>query len=223
MIESNIKNEYMGAVVKVTKHGNEALKQKLKQVTMMKDEKARPYENSTIVMRDFDSRTLSPPQRYVLAKQVLVLRELEWKLNEHGESLLNIDGYLDVTFVRQGEEFVVGVLPPIIEEQEFEIVPHRQDVICDGMHRCYLALTMRRKIKCVHISDIPLEFPYYAYPVEGGWNNLELLHGRPKGEFYIKKWHRTPDNKKLYRNFVPQFGNLSEPRGDLMKSGSTPI
>ena len=104
------------------------------------------------------------------------------------------------------------LLPPIIEESienNGQILP----VIDDGMHRTYLGLCQHRgTITVVYIRGAQKYAPYYAYPVYGGWDKVEVIHDTPT---IIKKYHRIQDNKLMYRNFESVFPNCSAPRGDI--------
>jgi hypothetical protein len=155
-----------------------------------------------------DTIDMDPSQLYVLKENIESLQELEWQLKEEGFNLFFLNGYIKVTF--EGVEKPVWILPPIVEEHQ-EANKKWFNVICDGHHRIFLANRKHTHIGVVYIKDCPI--PYYAYPNPNGWKDVSILNKENKG--FIKKFHRIKDNKSLYRNFVPVFGNLSVPRGDL--------
>ena len=79
------------------------------------------------------------------------------------------------------------------------------------MHRIYLARIERINPEIIFVRGIPKQYPYYAYPIRGSWDQVERVDHLPEG--YIKKWHRIKNNKMLYRNFDSIFSNCSKPRG----------
>lgn len=197
---------FLRPIQKIVHYPIETLVQKLREVTMLQEPEVRVYEKAQIEVKTLHSSKMSPPQRYVLGKQIMLLQELDFSLKEQGFDFLHLNGYLDVWF--GDNELPVGILPPILE-QSIENDGSIHWIICDGMHRCYLSRAYFTAPQVVLISHVP--FPYYAYPNPSGWDEVEMIYEEEKG--LIKKFHRIRENKKLYRNFVPQFGNLSVPRG----------
>jgi hypothetical protein len=58
---------------------------------------------------------------------------------------------------------------------------------------------------------VPPELPYYAHPLDGGWDAVEALPELPDG--YEKKAYREPgDHRALYRDFNEAFPGVQPPR-----------
>jgi len=189
-------------------NNKKVLESQMRDVTMLKDPFIKVYKDSYISVERLNIDCLVPPQNYVLNYELENKLELKYELERHGIDLFELNGYVE--FKLEGEDITRTLLPPIVEESieaDGTIVP----IICDGMHRCYLARLERRNIDVVFVRGIPKEYPYYAYPIRGSWEKVERINNIEKG--YIKKWHRIQDNKKLYRNFDSVFSNCSQPRG----------
>jgi hypothetical protein len=193
---------------KVEHFSPETLIQKIRKVTLLLEPQHFPYQEAQIELCPLTTQEISPPQRYVLPEQLRLIQELRFQLQDWGYELFELQGYLQLWF--EGQENPIGLIPPIIE-QSIEHDHSRHWIICDGMHRCYLARTSFYIPQVLKITGITT--PYYAYPNLKGWDDVQILYEAPPS--FIKKFHRLKDNKKLYRNFVPEFGNLSIPRGNL--------
>lgn len=128
--------------------------------------------------------------------------------------IFKLDGY--VTIWLEGYDDPIDVLPPVVErseEADWSVV----NILNDGMHRVYLARMERTPIQVVYASGVPKQFPYYAFPLVNGWNDVEIVSELPDG--YIKKWHRIREYKTLYRNFNSGFQNVGGPRGHFTNAG----
>lgn len=186
----------------------EALIQQLRKVTMLKDPTNYIYKDVYISLENINTDYLIPPQNYLLNNELENKLELKYALEKHGYDLFNLNGYLEFQ-LDTGQ--IVTLLPPIVEEsieQNGAVLP----IINDGMHRVYLARVHGVNPKVIFIRGVPNQYPYYAFPVIGGWDKVERVDSIPKG--YIKKWHRIQNNKMLYRNFDSVFTNCSKPRGN---------
>ncbi len=195
-------------IVKVEKHSQEELMANLRQVTMFTDSQQRIYANTCISLEHIRPEYLSPPQSYVLTGELQKVRQLRWALQEHGVDLFHLEGY--VTIYREDWPQPIDVMPPIIEESVEQDGSVHQ-IVCDGMHRVYLARLEWVIPQVVFIRGIPREMPYYAFPVQGGWDTVVLRDDLPEG--FIKKWHRIAQYKTLYRDFNSAFCNVGGPRG----------
>jgi hypothetical protein len=192
----------------VEQHPVEELIANLRRVSMLTRPDVYPYSNAgvidTIVLSTDD---IAPAQRYVLKDEFEKVRDLRWALKEHDVDLFKLGGY--VTIWVEGFDEPIDVLPPVVEESK-EANGLTVSVLNDGMHRVYLARTCWSPIEVVRIMGIPDEFPYYAYPLVDGWRDVEIIDELKKG--MLKKFHRTPNNKELYRNFDSAFNNVGGPR-----------
>lgn len=195
-------------------HFNEIeLVSRLRKVTMLEDQEVHPYKDAYISIERIAVDELASPQRYVLNRQLKKLRELKWALEEHGVDFFNLNGFVRIYL--EGQDEPVDLLPAIVEEmieRNGRIAP----LINDGMHRVYLAYLEWVIPQVVFVRGVPKSLPYYAFPIpDNDWRKIEILDEIPPT--FIKKWHRTEHNKKLYRNFNSAFKNVGGPRGSIEK------
>ena len=109
---------------------------RLRRVTMLKRPDLEVYAEAHISLERIAVESLTPAQRYVLAPELLKVRELGWELERFGYDLFQLDGYLRVRL--QGVDQPITVLPPVVEES-IERNGRVVNIINDGMHRLYLA------------------------------------------------------------------------------------
>ncbi|MCL5102756.1 MAG: hypothetical protein M1133_01400 [Armatimonadetes bacterium] len=201
-------------ITRVVRHTVEELLANMRKVGMLTHPEARVYDKSTIELPTLHTDEIAPAQRYVLACEIMKVRDLRWALREHGIDLFKLDGY--VTIWLQGYDDPIDVLPPVIEEST-EADGSAVKILNDGMHRVYLARMERSPIQVLYVSGVPKEYPYYAFPLVDGWGGVEIVHELPEG--YIKKWHRIKNYKTLYRDFNTGFQNVGGPRGHFTNAG----
>jgi hypothetical protein len=198
----------------IERHSIDELLANMRKVGMLTNPSLRVYENSKIELVTMDTDDIAPAQRYVLVHEIMKVRELRWALAEHGINLFKLDGY--VTIRLKGYDDPIDVLPPVIE-QSVEADGSVVKILNDGMHRVYLARMEWSPIQVVYVQDVPKEYPYYAFPLVNGWNDVEIVQDLPEG--YIKKWHRIKNYKTLYRDFNTGFQNVGGPRGHFTNAG----
>lgn len=134
-------------------------------------------------------------QNYVLRPKVELIGNLIEKVENDFE--LNMNS-LGCGLLIDGIPF----LPPILEGPEM--------LVCDGMHRV-MAHDRRAPGGFAAIHIINPSHPYYAYPLEGGWDYVRKLDEIPTA--YVKKNYREPaDHKALFRDFNAQFPGIQEKR-----------
>lgn len=200
-------------ILRVEKHSPEELIERLGRVSMLTHPDVNVYSRSAITLEKIRTDFLSPPQSYILNSELQKVRNLRWALKEHGVELFCLNGYVSIYL--EGTDEPVDVLPPVVEES-VEEDGSVHFIICDGMHRVSLARMEWVIPQVVFIRGIPGEYPYYAYPVPGGWNSVAARDDLPEG--FIKKWHRIKEYKTLYRNFNSAFSNVGGPRGRFVKA-----
>jgi hypothetical protein len=199
-------------VTKVESHSPDELIKRLRDVVMLKDRSAKPYAEAKLVLRPLAFEQFRPAQRYVLTDNLLKVQHLEWELAEFGFHPLALNGYLTI-WTDQGPE-PIDLLPPVIEAIP-EADGSTVNVVNDGMHRLFAGRLEWLVPVVVLAENLPAQFPYYAYPIPGAgpWDQVKILEGSVIPVGHIKKWHRTADNKKLYRDFNSAFQNVGGPRG----------
>ncbi|MBE3587389.1 MAG: hypothetical protein IMW93_02330 [Thermoanaerobacteraceae bacterium] len=200
-------------IIKVIPHSAGELMERLRRVTMLTDPECYIYRDVYISLERLHTRHLAPAQSYVLTGELQKVRRLKWELARHGVDLFGLNGY--VTIYLDGYDQPVDVLPPVIEES-VEADGSVFNIICDGMHRVYLARLEWVVPQVIFIRGVPKDRPYYAFPLPGGWEQVTLREDLPPG--FVKKWHRIADYKSLYRNFNSAFQNVGGPRGHFSKA-----
>ncbi len=155
---------------------------KLRNVTLRGFPQVRPYRNAAISIEALHPNILSPAQRYCLIPELKKIQDLRWRfLNDYGEDILRLNGYLKVIYHEQDAAGqspapgpIIDILPPVIEEY---IDPRGEirHIICDGQHRSFLARQMNLTLNVVFIRNVPKDFYYDAYPLPGGWDDVELM------------------------------------------------
>lgn len=197
---------------------NEFLK-RLRDVTLLEDPSIKIYKDCFISLELVDPDILIPCQTYVLNSELQKVKELMFDLKKQYIDIFRLNGF--VTFETKEKHYwnygytiynahTHALLPPIVEESienDGRILP----LLNDGMHRIYYARMIGSKVLVAYIRGIDKKYPYYAYSLKNGWDDVQRVDSIPDG--FIKKWHRIKDNKKLYRNFNSVFEECSEPRG----------
>lgn len=194
-------------IERVERHSKVELVTGLRRVTMLLDRDSRPYEQAGIDLVDRDPGRICPAQRYILRSELEKVQSLKWALEEHGINLFRLEGYVSIWL--EGHDEGIDVLPPIVEVSR-EANGAQLELLNDGMHRVYLARWQWSEVQVVLISGIPPQFPYYAYPLPDKWAGVEVVSALEEGK--LKKLHRIPNNKKLYRDFNSGFVNVGGPR-----------
>jgi hypothetical protein len=180
---------------------------RLRAITMLKAPEVKVYDKAFISLERIHVSQLAPPQNYILRPELKKVRELKWALQEHGIDIFQLNGFVRMWL--EGSQDPVEILPPVVEES-IEQDGSIHFIICDGMHRIYMALKEWVIPQVVLIRGIPKDLPYYAFPIPGGWDRVEEREDIPEG--YLKKWHRIETYHALYRNFNSSFTNVGGPR-----------
>ncbi len=200
-------------ILHVERFNETDLVSRMKEVRMLEDPEVLVYRDALISLERIHTRHLSPPQYYLLRTELEKVRNLKWALEEHGVDLFRLNGFVRLTL--EGFEQPVDLLPPVIEES-FEDDGSVHLLVNDGMHRVYLSYLEWKIPQVIYVRGVPRHLPYYAFPIPGGWDKLEIREDIPAG--YVKKWHRIQFNKRLYRDFNSAFQNVGGPRGNFEKN-----
>lgn len=186
---------------------SEEIIEKLRNVTMLKDNTNFVYKDAHISFIKINPLSLSPCQFYILKSALESKIALRHSIiNCLGRDINNHPGGWEFTVA--GEPAPRTIIPPIVEES-LERDHRIYQLINDGMHRIYNALLMKDEIVIIYIRGA--SEPYYAYPLPNGWKDVKIVSEISSN--VVKKIHRIEDNKKLYRNFDSVFINCSQPRG----------
>lgn len=194
-------------ILAVQRFSEDELIKRLAEVTMLKAPDVKVYDKALISLERISPKSLAPPQNYILREELKKVRQLKWSLEKHDVNIFQLNGFIRLTV--EGFDEPVDLLPPIVEES-IEPDGSFHLIINDGMHRVYMALREWVVPQIVLIRGVPKQYPYYAYPLPGGWDKVEERDDLPDG--YLKKWHRISNFHALYRNFNSAFMNVGGPR-----------
>lgn len=170
------------------------------------------YENAELeLVRQVLPQDLTPTQHYVLKGDLDCIFALEAMFRPQGIDIFALEGALLFWIERDGEEEgPIPLTPPIVEESR-EADGKVVWIINDGMHRVAAARNRKVPINIILAKGVPAEYPYYAFPMEDGWDRLLVLDELPDG--FQKKAYRMPDNyKSLFRDFNEVFGGIQKQR-----------
>lgn len=144
-----------------------------------------------------DPESLAPAQRYVLRSGVARVLALRDALLPHGIDVFALAGGVRADGI--------PVIPPVVEADASGAL-----LIADGMHRVYAARSLRLPITVVAVRGVPPELPYYAFPLEDGWDGVAVRDTvPPEAE---KKRHRRPeDHRALYRDYDAVIPGVQPP------------
>ncbi|HEX3517606.1 MAG TPA: hypothetical protein VHT29_01075 [Solirubrobacteraceae bacterium] len=183
---------------------------RLKQTPLRGHGGVRLYAGAELELEpSFDPSKLAPAQRYVLMGSVRKLLELRSVLLEWDVDLLALDGGAYVRTADSPDEDI-PVTPPFVEESH-ERDGRRVLLINDGLHRVYAARLLGLPISVVIARGVPVEYPYYAYALPGGWSEVAELEELP--DEFQKKEYRVPENyKALFREFNAVFPGVQQQR-----------
>ncbi len=181
----------------------------LRQTRLRGFDGARPYENAKLTVETLHTDLLAPAQNYVMESSVAVADVLRRELLQLGHDIFALDGGLMITTAETPDE-PIPVIPPIVEQSD---EPGDREVLLinDGMHRVFAARRAGLPISVVVAREVPAQYPYYAFALQTGWREVELLDRMPKGR--IRKKYRIPDDyRALYRDFNAVFPGVQKDR-----------
>lgn len=209
-------------VIELSEFSREQLLTALRKVRLQGFGGAQPYADAQLeLVEALDPDCVAPAQNYVLRDGVEFLVALRSRLLQRGIDPFRLDG--GVTFRTSDDPPRPRTLIPPIVEESVEEGPRTVWLICDGMHRIYAARSLGLTLSAVVIRNV--SYPYYAFPTEGGWRNVEMLDRLPAVR--QKKVYRQPENyKALFRDFNSVFPHVQDRRASsnpsLFRSGGMP-
>lgn len=185
----------------------EELFAKLRQTRLRGFDQPEVYKTSHITIEKRPIYWLAPCQNYVLSSTIQDIITLYKEFKKLGIDIFHLDGA--VLFWLEGsdpdKDPPIPLLPPIVEYDD----ALNKWIINDGMHRIYAASGIGRTINVMLINGVPPEFPYYAYPLPGGWADVYSVDSVPEQ----RKAYRNPaDYKALFRDFNAIFSGVQKKR-----------
>ncbi|MBD3244613.1 MAG: hypothetical protein GF335_01320 [Candidatus Moranbacteria bacterium] len=201
-------------IEKIKKFNQKELLERLRNVTMLKAPKIKPYKDCSISLEKLDTSQLYCPQRYLIEENILNIANLDWALRKKKIDIFNLNGF--VRFWIKNQKEPTDILPIIVEES-IENNGKVVNIVCDGMHRAYYAQTCFKMPQVTFVRGVPKNYPYYNYPIYKGkdWDKIDLFPCLPLPEGYTKKWTREKNYKAYYKNFNSQFRNVSVERSKV--------
>lgn len=171
---------------------------------------AQPYMNASLELApEVDTDMLTPAQNYVLTPTVTKILQLRTAMLGKDIDIFALDGGAYVITSDDPEERI-PVIPPVVEESR---EPDGRTVLLinDGMHRVFAARSLDKPISVIVARGVPPEYPYYAYALQGGWEQVTPLAQLP--DSYQKKSYRQPTQyKSLFRDFNALFPGVQKER-----------
>ncbi len=157
-----------------------------------------------------DSDALTPAQHYVLRAGVATIIALYHSFCTLGIDIFGLRG--GVLFWPESaakDAPPIPLIPPVVEESD-EPDGRRVHLINDGIHRLYAARKLNIRPNIVLVRQIPTQYPYYAYALNG-WHEVAELDQLQPG--HQKKTYRMPHNyKALFRDFNGIFSGVQQQR-----------
>lgn len=201
-------------IERIKKFSVENLIARMKKVSMLQAPRVKPYQDTVITLEKLTTDELYCPQRYLIEQNLLDIAELNWEMKKKGVDIFELNGF--VRFFLKEKKEPIDILPIVVEES-FEEDHRVVNIVCDGMHRAFLARQYRKIPQVIFIRGIAPKYPYYNYPVYKGsdWGKIDLFPSLPLPEGYIKKWTREKNYKAYYKNFNSQFKNVSVARSEI--------
>lgn len=157
------------ALLKIHKRwGWRKLRQLLREVTLLGDHDIHPYKNAKIESRVISPNEVYPLSAYLLSGKLAIHKCLYHRfLGERKIDVFDLRGGFQFSVDGGVNKFVFG--PPIVEVSK---VDKDKPLLLDGLHRIYLARKLKKKVRVVWLSKIPLELPIIAKPLR--WPNIKM-------------------------------------------------
>ncbi len=195
-------------VLSVTEFSRSDLLSSMRRVRLRGFGGAEVYRDARIeIVEELDPHEVVPAQNYVLRAGVERVGELSAALDTWGVDPLRMGGG---AYIRLADDpsTTITLLPPIVEESA-EPDGTTCLLVCDGLHRVFYAHSHNRPVTALVVRGA--SHPYYAFPLGGGWGDVDLLDDLPTT--YQKKTYRQPENyKALFRDFNGVFPNVQGQR-----------
>ena len=195
-------------LLEVSEFSKDELLSSLRRVRLRGHDEAPVYHDAQIeLVESLDPRVVTPAQNYVLRENVDRVGELRTALSARGVDPLKLEGGARLR-TADDPTSTITLVPPIIEES---VEPDGRTclLVSDGLHRLYYAHARGMTVTAVVVRGA--SHPYYAFPLPGGWDDVELLESLPTT--HQKKVYREPGNyKALFRNYNGVFPNVQSQR-----------
>lgn len=186
-------------IVSINSYPVEDLIEKVLKVRLVGHDQPVAYSSAKIVC--VPVKEMVPCQRYLHAPTLATVSEVVKSLqNKFWMSPSRMYGWVELV-TDSGEK--IPFLPPVIEWS----LPDNKHIICDGMHRVSVLHMLSEWINVVVAT--PADYPYYAYPLPGGWSDVEIVSTVPE---HKKRYREPEDHKALFRDFNAVFPGVQKKR-----------
>jgi hypothetical protein len=190
-------------LIEVEPFDRETLLSTLRRVKLVGHGQIEVYRDADITLVPaLDTDALTPAQYYALDPTIEHITLLREALLAEGHDIFALDGGLWVRTSRDpGKRF--PIIPPVAEEG---VTRGGREVLLvnDGIHRVATARSLGAPISTVVVRGAPKKFPYYAFPLENGWDGVTRIRELEPG--FVKKDYVTKDGyKQLFRDFDALF------------------
>lgn len=171
--------------------------------------KLYPYAEAQVKLKDLDLREFYPTTYYLIEKNLRVQENLMKTLHSQNHGLFHMTGGLEIT----DGNTVWTLTPPVVEASVENVRPEagnrsqktsrvQLNLLIDGAHRIFLARRLGiTTITAIHISNIPEDCPFYAYP--NSWEEVGVHPAAPA----LKKHYRDVSGYALYRDLATINGS----------------
>lgn len=193
----------------------EELLSSIRKVKLRGFNSAQVYSNAKIELkRSVSPIDLCPAQNYVLEDNINRIEAIYNEfLSKSSVDIFALNGGLRF-WIRDEhgiEDGPIPLIPPVVELSLEPGSTSRIQLINDGMHRVYTAKKLNKKINIILVSNIPKEYPYYAFALDNGW--LDVAEIKELSDGHVKKNYRYPNNyKSLFRDFNAVFPSIQKQR-----------
>ena len=186
---------------------------RLKRIRLQGFDNVAVYRDAQLeLVAGIDTGSLAPTQRFVLRDEINLMIDLYHSFRTLGVDIFALRGGVFFWPAKNeaDEEDPIPLIPPIVEQSR-EPDGRMVNIINDGLHRLYAARTLGIHPTVVMVKNVPEQYPYYAYALSSGWQDVEMLDQLREG--YQKKEYRIPDNyKSLFRDFNGVFKGVQKQR-----------
>ncbi len=194
-------------IIKFEYYNFSELENRLRNVHIKDKPEVKIYKNASIKLwKGVNPEEIHICQYYARRQDLEEITSCREALLPFGVDIFKLLGFVRVFSKKEnGQIQVFDVLPPVVEiSRQDNNIP----LLCDGLHRLYVARKIGSTVNVVLIDGVDPQYPYYAFPNENGWKDVKEVEDVPS----VKKNYRRKDYKSLFRDFNTAFLNVTQIR-----------